>query len=160
MVTSAVQDYMDSLDDSRRAAVSELRQTILANLPEGYEEGIQHGIISYYVPHSICPDGYHSDPKQPVPFAGLSGKGKKISLHLFCLYVDPAAKERFVTAWKKGGRKLDMGASCVRFTKLEDVPLEVIGEAIASLPVADFLETYEATVPMSARKKRSWGKPA
>jgi hypothetical protein len=84
--------------------------------------------------------------------------GKKMSLHLFCVYVDPAAKERFVSGWKKSGHKLDMGASCVRFSKLEDVPLDVVGETIASIPVADFLARYEASVPQAARKKRGLGK--
>ncbi len=115
-------------------------------------------MIGYYVPHSICPDGYHCDAKQPVPFAGISGTRKKMSLHLFCIYVDAAAKERFVSAWKASGHKLDMGASCVRFKKLENVPLNVVAETIASIPVAEFLSKYEASVPKSARKKRQANK--
>jgi hypothetical protein len=153
-MTSTVEEYLDTLTDDRRATISALRNTILENLPEGYQEGIQHGCISYFVPHSLCPDGYHCDPKQPVPFAGLSGTKAKLRLDMFCLYVDRAAKERFVTAWKKGGRKLDMGASCVRFKKLEDVDLDLVGQTIASIPVSDFLERYEAVVPAAARKKR------
>ena len=153
-VVTTAQDYLASLPENRRRAISALRDTILEHLPEGYEEGVQQGVISYYVPHSICSDGYHCDPAQPVPFAALSAERKKMSLHLFCVYVDPAAKERLVSGWKASGHKLDMGASCVRFSKLEDVPLDVVGELIASLPVADFLERYEATVPQSARKKR------
>jgi hypothetical protein len=153
-----VKEYLSSLPEDRRVAISTLRDTILANLPKGYEEGMNQGVISYYVPHSICADGYHCDPAQPVPFAGLCGKRKKLSLHLFCLYVDKAAKERFAAAWKKSGHKLDMGASCVRFTKLENVPLDVIGDTIAAIPVANFLERYEAIVPKSARKKRGLAK--
>jgi hypothetical protein len=89
-----------------------------------------------------------------VPFAALSGERKKMSLHLFCVYVDPDAKERLVRDWTAAGHKLDMGASCVRFKKIEDVPLDVVGALIASLPVDHFLECYEASVPQSARSKR------
>jgi hypothetical protein len=146
--------YLDTLPDDRRTPIEVLRNTILANLPVGYEEGIGHGIITYYVPHSVCPDGYHCDPTQPVPFAALSGGRKKMSLHLFCVYVDAEAKERLVRDWRAAGHKLDMGASCVRFKKIDDVPLDVVGALIASLPVKHFLEQYEASVPESARHKR------
>ena len=149
-----VQEVLASLPEDRRRAISALRDTILKHLPPGYEEGVRHGMISYYVPHSICPDGYHCDPTQPVPFAALSAERKKMSLHLFCVYVDKAAKERFVSGWKASGHRLDMGASCVRFSKLEDVPLDVVGEVISSIPVVHFLERYEASVPPSARKRR------
>ncbi len=152
---TTVQEYLAALPEDRQHAISALRKTILEHLPEGYEEGIQYGAISYYVPHSICPDGYHCDPTQPVPFAGLSAHRKKMTLNLFCVYVDNAAKERLMTGWNESGHKLDMGASCVRFSKLEDVPLDVVGQVIRSIPVSDFLEHYEASVPQSARKKRS-----
>ena len=118
-------------------------------------EGFSYGGIGYFVPHSICPDGYHCDPKQPVPFAGINNGKAKISLHLFGVYVVPEAKERFVAAWKASGKKLDMGASCVRFKKLEDVPLDVVGDVIASLPIDLFLDRYEASVPAKAKKKRT-----
>ena len=115
-------------------------------------------MIGYYVPHSICPDGYHTDPKQPVPFISLASKKSGMTLNFFGVYVDSVAKERFVSAWKKSGHKLDMGAACVRFKKLEDVPLDVVGDAVASLPVAAFLEKYEAIVPAKVAKKRSYAK--
>jgi hypothetical protein len=158
MKVTTVQEFLSSLPEDRQAAISTLRDTILENLPEGYEEGVHDGILSYYVPHSLCPDGYHCDPKQPIPFAGISAKRKKMSLHLFCVYVDQAAKERFVNGWKKSGHKLDMGASCVRFTKIDKVPLEVVGKTIKSIPVDHFLELYEASVPKAAKKKRGLNK--
>ena len=158
MTTAAVQAYLDTLTDEQRSVIDPIRATILAHLPEGYEEGLYYGALGYHVPHSICPDGYHCDASQPVPFAGLSAKKKKFKLDLFCLYVDKEAKERFVTAWKATGNKLDMGAGCVRFSKLEAVPLDVVGETIASLPVEHFLERYEAIVPKAAAKKRSYNK--
>lgn len=149
-----VSDYLDSLPDDRREAVDAVRQAILANLPDGYEEGIQYGGIGYFVPHSVCPAGYHCDPKQPVPFAGLVNGKAKISLHLFCLYTDPAAMGRFVDAWKATGKRLDMGKSCVRFRKIDDVPLDLVGEVIASVPVETFLDHYESALPEKVRKKR------
>ncbi len=154
MSATTIDEYLAALPEDRRAAVAAVRATILENLAEGYEEGISHDSISYYVPHSICPDGYHCDPAQPVPFADISGTHAKLRLDMFCLYVDREAKQRFVDAWKETGHKLDMGASCVRFKKLEDLALDVVGQTIASIPVTDFLERQEAIVPASARKKR------
>ena len=158
MAAKNVDEYLKGLPPVRRQALASLRATILQNLPSGYEEGIQYGVIGYYVPHSICPDGYHTDSKQPVPFISLASKKSGMTLNFFGVYVDSAAKERFVSAWKESGHKLDMGAACVRFKKLEDVPLDVVGEAVASLPVDAFLEKYEAIVPAKVAKKRSYWK--
>ena len=155
---STPEEFIAALPPGRQEAITTIRATILANLPDGYEEGIRGNVLSYYVPHSICADGYHCNAEDPVPFAGLSANKKKISLHMFCLYIDRDAKDRFVTAWKKTGNKLDMGAACVRFTKLDNVPLEVIGDTIASIPVAGFLDLYEASVPKAAAKKRAWAR--
>ncbi len=158
MPSATVKDYLASLPEARREAISAIRERVVANLPKGYEEGIQYGAIGYYVPHSVCPDGYHCDPKQPVPFLSLASKKSGMTINFFGIYVHAEAKKRFVSAWKKSGCKLDMGAACVRFKKLDDVPLDVVGAAVASLPVDEFLEHYEAIVPAKARKKRSYGK--
>ena len=158
MSSNTPQEYLDALPDDRRSAISTLRETILENLPDGYEEGIHYGVIGYYVPHTLCPDGYHCDPTQPVPFLSLASKKSGMTLNFFGLYVDKAEKERFASAWKASGRKLDMGAACVRFKKIEDVPLDVVAETVASLPVDDFLAKYEAIVPAKARKKRGLNK--
>ena len=158
MAPKSVEAYLEGLPPARREALAGLRTTILENLPPGYEEGIQYGAIGYYVPHSICPDGYHTDPSQPVPFIGLASKKSGMTLNFFGVYVDSDAKELFVSAWKKSGQPLDMGAACVRFKKLEDVPLDVVAEAVSSMPVDVFLEKYEAIVPARLAKKRSYGK--
>ena len=155
MATMTVEAYIEGLPKARREAIEALRACVVGALPEGYEEGIQYGAIGYYVPHSLCPDGYHCDPKQPVPFLGLASRKAGISLSFFGLYIVTEVKERFVTGWQESGHKLDMGASCVRIKKLEQVPLEVIAEAVASLPVEVFLECYEQSVPAKARKKRA-----
>jgi hypothetical protein len=143
---TTVKEYLDSLPEDRRKALSAIRTAIRKNLPKGYEEGIQYGMIGYYVPHSVYPAGYHTDPKQPVPFASIASQKNHMAIYLFCIYTSPQAKEDFIDAWKASGCKLDMGASCVRFKKLEDVPLEVLGSAIKNIPVKTFISTYEANI--------------
>ena len=157
---ATVEDYLAALPDDRREALEAVRKVILKNLPKGYEEGIQYNMIGYFVPHSLYPDGYHCDPKQPLPFASIASQKNHMGLYLFCVYCDPQGKERFVKEWKATGKKLDMGASCVRFKKLEDVPLEVLGAAIKRTPVKDFIAFYEANIPASKRKPSAKKKTA
>ncbi|MFI4853421.1 MAG: iron chaperone [Phycisphaerales bacterium JB065] len=157
---ATVQDYLAALPDDRREALEAVRKVILKNLPKGYEEGIQYNMIGYFVPHSLYPDGYHCDPKQPLLFASIASQKNHMGLYLFCVYCDPQGKERFVREWKATGKKLDMGASCVRFKKLEDVPLEVLGAAIKRTPVKDFIAFYEANIPASKRKPSAKKKTA
>ncbi len=141
-----VKQYLADLPDDRREALQTIRTVILKNLPKGYEEGMQYGMIGYYVPHSVYPPGYHCDPKQPLPFAGLASQKNYMSIYLMCIYGDPEHETWFRAAWAKTGRKLDMGKSCVRFKKIEDMPLSVIGEAIKRVPVKKFIEHYETTL--------------
>ena len=155
---TTIEQYLSGLTDARREAVSAIRATINDRLPDGYEEGIQYGMIGWYVPHSICPDGYHCDPKQPVPFVSVASQKKHIGIYLFCVYVDTDVHARFVADWQATGKLLDMGKGCVRVRKLDETPLEVIGDAIASMPVDKFLAVYEASVPESAKKKRGRGR--
>ena len=142
--------YLDSLPDDRRKAIAAVRATIRKNLPKGYAEGIQYGMLGYFVPHSVYPDGYHCDPKQPLPFIGVASQKNHMALYLFCIYVDPKVQQRFVKEWKASGCKLDMGKSCVRFKSIDDVPLDVLGKTVSRIPVKTFVKAYEATRP--ARK--------
>ena len=151
---STVKAYLDSLPEERRKALAKVRAAVNKGLPKGYKEGIQYGMIGWSVPHKIYPAGYHCDPKQPVPFAGLASQKNHMSLYLMCIYGDEKHRKWFESAWKKTGKKLDMGKGCVRFKKVEDLPLEVITEAVARVPVDAFLEHYERMVPASARRKR------
>ena len=152
----AVADYLAALPDDRRDVVRALRDAIAGALPDGYEEGLQYGMIGYYVPHSRYPHGYHCDPKQPVPFASVASQKNHVGLYLFCVYMDSDLQRRFAEAWTAGGRKLDMGKGCVRVKKTQfgDLPLDVIARTVADMPVADFLARYEAGLPASAKKKR------
>jgi hypothetical protein len=142
----AVDAYLASLPPSRKAAIQAVREVILKNLGEGYEEGIQYGMIGYYVPHKIYAAGYHVDPKQPVPFAGLGSQKQHMAVYLMCLEGSPELETWFKEEWARTGKKLDMGKSCVRFKSLYDLPVELIGQTIARVPVKEFLARYEKSI--------------
>ena len=144
--------YLAELPDDRRALVGAIRDAINGALPPGYEEGMQYGMIGWFVPHARYPAGYHCDPKQPVPFVNLANTKGGASLYLFCVYVDPDAFAWFVDAFKETGLRLDMGKSCVRFKKLADVPLDLIARTVQRTPVDGFLELYTAQIPASTSK--------
>ena len=150
--------YLKDLPDDRREALKAVRKVINANLPAGYKEGIQYGMIGWFVPHSVEPRGYHCDPRQPIPFASVASQKSHIGIYLFCVYCDPALKAWFVSEWKKTGKRLDMGASCIRVKNLEGIPLELIGETVRRVPCEKFLKAYETLVPEKALAK--WNKGA
>ncbi len=150
---ASVAEYLSSLAPDRRAALQAVRKVILDNLDQDLEEGVQYGMIGYYVPHRVYPDGYHCDPEQPLPFASIASQKNHMALYLFCIYTDPGDAERFTEDWKASGKKLDMGKACVRFKKLEDVPLEVVGKAIRRATAKRFIAGYEAT--RAANPKRA-----
>ena len=164
---STVESYLRSLPDDRRAAISAVREVILKNLDDSYEEGIQFGMIGYYVPHRVYPKGYHCNPKEPLPFAALASQKNYMSLYLMSVYCgcgDHNPENRHARwlreAWAKTGKKLDMGKACIRFKKLEDLPLDLIGEAIRRVPASlsiDFCETSLAPAPKSAARKPTAG---
>jgi hypothetical protein len=141
-----VAEYLKSLPPDRRAAIEAVRKVVLKNLPTGYAETMQYGMISYVVPHSIYPAGYHCDPKQPLPFACLASQKNYMSLYLMTVYGHKETEAWFRKAFADAGKKLDMGKSCVRFKKLEDLPLDVIGKVIARVPVRKYLDFYESVI--------------
>ena len=155
---TTVKQYLAELPPERRAAIKAVRETILKNLPKGYEEGMQYGMIGYFVPHSVYPAGYHCDPKQPLPFAHIASQKNHMAVYLFCIYSDRDEEKRFREAWAKTGKKLDMGKSCVRFKKIEDVPLKVIGQAIKRVPSKKFIEKYETALAGTTAGKRKSAK--
>jgi Domain of unknown function (DU1801) len=165
--SSTVADYLAALPEDRRAAVKAVRKVIRKNLDSGYEEGIQYGMIGYYVPHKFFPAGYHADPKQPLPFAALASQKNYMSLYLMGVYCGcgeegaalTADAKWFRAAWEKTGKKLDMGKACVRFKKLEDVALDVVGEAIKRIPASTYVARYEAVraAQLKAKVKRKAG---
>ena len=135
---TTVDDYLAELPEDRRETLSTVRSTILEHRPEGFEEGMQYGMIGYYVPLERFPDTYNG---QPLTVAALASQKRHLALYVMGIYGrdDTWFRER----WEATGRKLQMGKSCVRFQQLGDVPLEVVGEAIASVSVDDLIEAHE-----------------
>ncbi len=148
-----VEEYLGSLPEDRKAALSTVREVILAHLPEGYAECMQCGMISYVVPHSMYAAGYHCDPRQPLQYAALGSQKNHMAIYLCTVYGDPATRQWFRKAYQAAGKKLDMGKSCVRFKKLEDLPLEVIGQVIARTPVKNYLARVEQVLQRIPRKR-------
>jgi hypothetical protein len=161
---TTVAEYLASLPADRRATVSAVREVIRANLDRDYEEGMQYGMIGYYVPHRVFPAGYHCDPEQPLCFAGIASQKNYVSLHLMGIYIgcecepgkETGEAKWFRNAWAKTGKKLDIGKACVRVKNIEDVPLEVVGEAIRRVPAKTYLERYREVLARSVRS----GKPS
>ncbi|MGQ0636538.1 MAG: DUF1801 domain-containing protein [Planctomycetaceae bacterium] len=149
-----VEHYLSELPPDRRAAIEAVRKVILANLDSDYEEGMQYGMIGYYVPHRVHPAGYHCDPRQPLPFAGLASQKNYMSLYLMSLYNGDALKW-FEGAWAKARKKLDMGKCCVRFKSLDDVALDVVGQAIARMPAKMHIANCTAFVAAAKRRRVS-----
>jgi hypothetical protein len=149
---TSVEGYLAELPADRREALQAVRATILKNLPKGYEEGMQYGMIGYFVPHSVYPPGYHCDPQQPLPFVALASQKNYMSIYLM---FDNEFEAWFSEAWAKTGKKLDRGKSCVRFKKLDDVPLKVIGQAIKRVPVKKLITHYESVIEATASRRAS-----
>ena len=142
---ATVFDYLADLPPDRRAVLESVRQVILENLGTGYAEGMQYGMIGYFVPHVRYPAGYHCDPRQPLPFAALAAQKKHFSLHLMCLSDQSAELNRwFLKAWSKSGQKLDMGKCCIRFRDSTDLALDVVAELLQRVSVEKFVAFYEA----------------
>jgi len=148
-----VDEYLQALPADRRAGLSAVRDVVLANLPKGYEECMNYGMIGYVVPHSLYPAGYHCDPKQPLPFACLGSQKNHVGIDLMNGYGDPATEKGFRKAGQESGKRLDMGKACVRFKKLEDVPLDVIGQVIARTPVKNYIARIEKMLAARPKKR-------
>ncbi len=139
---TTIAEYMEELEPERRALVGALREVTLANLPEGYDERFRQGIISYVIPLDRYPKTYN---KRPLVYVSLASQKNYVSLYLMGVYGSEAVRAWFLDEWERTGKRLDMGKSCVRFRTEEDIPLELIGQAIARVSVEDYLEIYEAS---------------
>lgn len=153
-----VTEYLKELPDDRREAINQVRRMILDNIDDQIVEGMQYGMIGYFIPHSIYPAGYHCDPKQPLPFACLASQKNYMSLYLMCLYSDASGEKVFRDKWAKTGKKLDMGKSCIRFKRVEDLALDIIAEAIRNMPSQKWIKFYEAV--LSAPREKGPAKKA
>lgn len=158
---ATVAQYLKELPADRRAIIAAVRAVIRKNLDPLFEEGMQYGMIGYHVPHRVYPPGYHCDPKQPLPFIGLASQKNYLSLYLGCAY-GPEREKPFRTAWAMTGKKLDMGKSCIRFKKVEDLALDVIGDSIRATTARGFIQYYESVIKdvMRSSRNRQARKPA
>ena len=145
------EEYIAALPPDRREAISAVRKVILDNLPDGYMEGMQYGMIGYYVPLERFGDTYNG---QPLGMAALASQKNHMALYLNNVYGDPEVERRFRQRYEASGHRLDMGKSCVRFRTLESLPLDVIGKTIAEADLESFLERYRE-VRGSSRKTRA-----
>ncbi len=139
-----VEEYLQSLPDERRTVIKTVRAVILANLPEGYVETMNWGMISYEIPLATYPNTYNG---KALSYAALAAQKNSYSLYLMAVYAVPALQQQLQAAFAAAGKRLDMGKSCLRFKKLDDLPLEAIGNFIAAVPLEKYLQVYEQSRP-------------
>lgn len=143
-------EYVAQLPDDRKAAFSTLRKTIKDNLPDGFEECINYKMIGYVVPHSLYPDGYHCDPKLPLPFINIASQKNFVALYHMGIYAKPDLLDWFVQEYPKHVKtKLDMGKSCIRFKNMQNIPFELIGQLCQKISPKDWIDTYEQNIKKS-----------
>ncbi len=144
---TTVDGYINQIPEDRKDPISKLRQVILDNIPKGFEEGINYKMIGYYVPQSKYPDGYHCDPKLPLPFINLASQKNFIAVYHMGVYADKKIMDWFLKEYPKhSNRKLDMGKSCIRFKKIENIPYNLIGKLASKMTVDEWIATYENAV--------------
>ena len=142
---TSVDQYINEAPEDRRAALQQLRAIILKNLPEGFQEEMSYGMIGYVVPHSIYPKGYHCTPELPLPFMSFASQKNSINFYHMGIYAKPELYDWFVAEYPKHSKqKLDIGKSCFRIKKPENIPFELIGELVKKMSVAEWIKTYEA----------------
>ena len=148
---TTVGEYLSALPPERRAALETVRAEILANLPDGYEEAMNWGMITYQVPLSTFPDTYNG---RPLVYAALANQKNHMAVYLIAVYADEVTREEFVAAYRATGKRMDIGKSCVRFKKLDDLPLELIGRTIAEVSVDTFVTETEAARKATKKRKK------
>jgi uncharacterized protein YdhG (YjbR/CyaY superfamily) len=138
------EEYINEVPEERKEAVIKLRNTILKNLPKDFKEAMSYGMIGYVVPHNIYPAGYHCDPKLPLPFMSFASQKNSINFYHMGIYANKDLYDWFVSEYPKySKKKLDMGKSCMRFKKPEDIPYDLIGELVSKMELQDWISTYE-----------------
>ena len=148
---TTVEEYLAALPPERRAALETVRAEILANLPDGYEEAMNWGMITYQVPLSTFPDTYNG---RPLVYAALANQKNHMAVYLIAVYADEVTREEFVAAYRATGKRMDIGKSCVRFKNLDDLPLELIGKTIAEVSVDVFVTETEAARQATKKRKK------
>lgn len=138
------ENYIEQLPEDRKPVIEKMRKIILKNLPKGFMETINYGMIGYVVPHSIYPNGYHTNPKLPLPFINIASQKNFIALYHMGIYADENLLDWFKEEYPKHCKtKLDMGKSCIRFKKIDQIPYDLIGELVGKMTVEKWVKTYE-----------------
>ncbi|MEE3146072.1 MAG: DUF1801 domain-containing protein [Bacteroidota bacterium] len=146
-MNNKVKEYLNQIPDERKKAFEELRDSIINNLPKGFEETFQYGMISYVVPHSIHPNGYHVNTNQALPFVSIANQKNFIALYHMGIYAEPSILNWFVNEYPKYcKRKLDMGKSCIRFKKPDEIPYILIEELLSKISCNTWIEIYESNI--------------
>ncbi|MES2691706.1 MAG: DUF1801 domain-containing protein [Bacteroidota bacterium] len=141
---TSVDQYMDEVPEERKEALNQLRKSIKKNLPKGFKEEMGYGMVGYVVPHSLYPPGYHCDPKLPLPFLGFASQKNMISFYHMGIYADKELLNWFQAEYPKHSKtKLDMGKSCIRFKKPEQIPFDLIAELVSKMTPQNWIEVYE-----------------
>lgn len=136
-------DYVNSLPEDRKVAINKLRKAITNNIPDGFEEYSSYGMIGYVVPHKLFADGYHCNPKLPLPFINIASQKNFIAIYHMGIYMNSELMNWFVTEYPKHCTlKLDMGKSCIRFKKIDQIPYELIGELVQKMTVKNWIDLY------------------
>lgn len=140
-----VDEYIKELPEDRKEVIEKIRKVILDNLPKGFEETISYGMLGYVVPHSIYPKGYHCNTNLPLPFINIASQKNFIALYHMGIYAEPVLLDWFVSEFPKHSKsKLDMGKSCIRFKKMDDIPYELIGQLASKMTTEDWINKYES----------------
>ena len=143
----SVTEYLEQIPENRKPIIEKIRVKINDNLPKGFEEGMNYKMIGYYVPHSIYPDGYHCDPKLPLPFMNIASQKNSINLYHIGIYANKELLDWFVREYPKHCKtKLDMGKSCIRFKKMDQIPYDLIGELASKMTSEEWISIYESSI--------------
>lgn len=146
-VGKTVSEILTSVPEDRVEHFNKLHDVIIKNLPKGFEAAISYGGLGYVVPHSLYPAGYHCKPSEPLPFAAIASQKNSINFYHMGIYSDPELLDWFVSEYPKYcKRKLDMGKSCIRFKKLDEIPYELVGQLMTKVSVDQWISTYEKNI--------------
>ena len=139
-----IESILAKVPEDRKEAFTKLHQTIVSNLPEGFEPGISYGMLGYVIPHHLYPAGYHCKPSEPLPFASIASQKNSINFYHMGIYMNPSLLEWFVTEYPKhSSQKLDMGKSCIRFKKTEHIPYELMAQLMQKMTAEQWIALYE-----------------
>jgi hypothetical protein len=151
---TTVEEILNNLPEDRAVPFNKLHDVIVKNLPKGFEAAISYGGLGYVIPHTLYPAGYHCKPIEPLPFAGIASQKDSINFYHMGIYLNPKLMEWFVSEYPKHSKqKLDMGKSCVRFKKMNEIPYELIAELMTKMSAKDWIELYEQNLAPKPKKK-------